>query len=143
MYKNPVSPYDPVGGLVYFARLTDKIRLHARGELHPDWVGNLGTHFDGCCVNFLGVSYVQVVEWVKSGADDAAVLERCFSEGRRPSADDIVMWNGYMTRRGWRDALAARLAQRKAESGLADRADIACMFDYIDADEGRAPGGVR
>ena len=30
-----------------------------------------------------------------------------------------------------------RLAQRKTESGLADREDIQCFVDYIDADEGR------
>jgi hypothetical protein len=27
----PRSPYDVVGGLVYFPRMLDKIRLHARG----------------------------------------------------------------------------------------------------------------
>ena len=39
---------------------------------------------------------------------------------------------------GTEGALLERLIQRKAESGLQDRDDIQCMFQYIDADEGRA-----
>jgi hypothetical protein len=42
-----------------------------------------------------------------------------------------------MKTRGFRDDLAERLAQRKAESGFQDRADIVTFMDYIDADEGR------
>ena len=29
----PRSPYDMVGGVIYFARMLDKIRLHASGLL--------------------------------------------------------------------------------------------------------------
>lgn len=31
----PRSAYDQVGGIVYFARMLDKIRLHAAGGYHP------------------------------------------------------------------------------------------------------------
>ena len=31
------SPYEPVGGLVYFARMIDKIRLHAAGLLPSEY----------------------------------------------------------------------------------------------------------
>jgi len=30
-------------GMSYFPRMIDKIRLHARGELHEDYHNNLGT----------------------------------------------------------------------------------------------------
>ena len=39
---------------------------------------------------------------------------------------------------GTEGALLELLIKRKAESGLQDRDDIRCMFDYIDADEGRS-----
>jgi gluconokinase len=43
-----------------------------------------------------------------------------------------------MSKRGWRDDLSDRLASRKKEGGLENRDDIQTMFNYIDADEGRA-----
>lgn len=43
MNKIPKSAYDRVGGMYYFARMLDKIRLHARGELRSDFHENLGT----------------------------------------------------------------------------------------------------
>jgi hypothetical protein len=33
MKKTPLSPYQETLGLIYFARMLDKIRLQARGEL--------------------------------------------------------------------------------------------------------------
>ena len=36
------SCYDKVGRLIYFGRMLDKIRLHAAGQLPPDYVENLG-----------------------------------------------------------------------------------------------------
>ena len=38
------SSYERVGGMVFFGRMLDKIRVHARGELPPDY--NRGTGFD-------------------------------------------------------------------------------------------------
>jgi hypothetical protein len=38
------SCYDKVGRLIYFGRMLDKIRLHAAGQLPPDYVENLGEH---------------------------------------------------------------------------------------------------
>jgi Domain of unknown function (DUF5069) len=35
----PRSPYDMVGGVIYFPRMLDKIRLHARGaDIKSDWI---------------------------------------------------------------------------------------------------------
>ena len=39
-FTPPRSPYDKVGGIVFFGRLIDKIRLHLAGKL-PDTY-NLG-----------------------------------------------------------------------------------------------------
>ena len=36
------SPADLVGGVVYFGRMIDKLRLHHAGQLPADYVTNLG-----------------------------------------------------------------------------------------------------
>jgi gluconokinase len=134
------SPHEKVGGIVYFGRMIDKIRLNLTGSLPADYIANLGEGFDGMCVRFLGVDYASVVEQAKRLPDDQAILEWCLANGRRPTADDIEVWNEFMRKRGWNDAATGRLGQRKAESGFADRAEIQTFFDYIDADEERPPG---
>ena len=48
----PRSPYEKVGGIVYFGRMLDKVRLKSAGELHPDLHQNLGVGFDKRCVDF-------------------------------------------------------------------------------------------
>ena len=131
------SPHEKVEGLVYFGRMLDKIRLHARGRLPADYHANLGSGFDGRCCSFLGVKYEDVVARVKLGGEDADIVEWCFANGRRPSPEEIDVWNHYLRKRGWRDDASKRLIERKKESGFADRDDIKTFFDYIDADEGR------
>ena len=53
----PCSAFDQVQGVVYFARMLDKIRLHAAGRLRADYLENLGEAFDGRCCRLLGVTY--------------------------------------------------------------------------------------
>jgi gluconokinase len=131
------SPHEKVEGLVYFGRMLDKIRLHGQGRLPADYHANLGSGFDGRCCSFLGVKYEDVVARVKVGGEDPDVLEWCYANGRKPSPEEIDVWNHYLRKRGWRDEASKRLAQRKKESGFADREDIKTFFDYIDADEDR------
>jgi hypothetical protein len=133
------SPRSKVGGIVYFGRMLDKIRAEAKGELPPEYQPNLGTGFDGECVEFLQINYDELVEQVKQGGTDDQILEWCFVKGRRPTANNLRIWNEFMQKRGWNDELAERLTFRKAEIGVADRTDIRTMFDFIDADEGRFP----
>jgi gluconokinase len=131
------SPSEKVGGLFYFGRMLDKIRRHAKGELPPDYHANLGKGFDEKCVRFLRVNYDQLVERVGKGGTDEEILQWCFYVGRRPSEDDIYVWNEFMRKRGWNDEVSEILNRRKAEGGMADRSDIETAFQFIDADEGR------
>ena len=133
------SPFETVGGLVYFGRMLDKIRLRAQDKLPADYHQNLGIGFDARCCNFLHVKHEDVVARVKLGGTDEDVLQWCFENGRKPSDEEIEIWNGFMCKRGWRDESSGRLAQRLKDSGLTQRTDIQTMFDYIDADEGRPP----
>jgi hypothetical protein len=136
--KYPRSPYEKVGGIVYFGRMLDKIRLKHACELPPDLHQNLGGGFDKRCVDFLHISYEELARNVLGGMDDSAALEWSFSTGRRPNEEEIFVWSEFMRKRGWNDEGSEILDRRKSESGLSDRDDIQTMFDYIDADEGRS-----
>lgn len=137
----PRSPYDREGGLVYFPRMTEKIRRQQRGDLPEDYHGNLGAGFDLRCCEFLQVDYHAMADQVRAGHSDAEVLEWCFHHGRRPGESEIFMWNEYLRKCGWNDHYAERLRSRLEGLGLADRSDIQTMFDLIEVDEGRPPGG--
>jgi gluconokinase len=61
------------------------------------------------------------------------------SAGRKLSTNDIEIWNGFMTKRGWRDEANEVLVRRLKENGLTAEAGVDTMFDYIEVDEGRTP----
>ncbi len=133
------SPYELVDGLVYAGRMIDKVRLHRSGRLPADYHANLGKGFDARCCAFLGVDYATVVaeSLARSDEDAGAVLARLYARGRRPWASDVALWNGYMTKRGWRDEAGATLGARLAEAGFAPDA-AQTVFDLIELDEGRS-----
>ena len=129
------SDRETVGGLVFFGRMLDKIRLHAKGKLPPDY--NRGTGFDARICRFLHVSYEAVVKMALEEKDDSKVLEWCFASGRRPSDEEIVIFNAFLSKRGWSDDTSPELDGYKAKMGLGHRDDIRTFFDLHDADEGR------
>ena len=137
------SSYEQVGGIYYFGRMLDKIRLHAAGRFPADYVANLGDKearfVDGRCTRFLYVSYERLVQRVLSGGSDEEILEWCFKEGRRPTDEEIQNWNGFISKPGWRDDTSQRFAAAKQSLGFADRADINTWFDLQDAEEERLP----
>jgi hypothetical protein len=137
------SPKETVGGIVYFGRMLDKIREHAKGQLPAEYQTNLGKGFDRSCVDFLGVDYSALTDQVKNGRTDDQILDWCFATGHKPSDYHIQVWNEYMRKRGWNDELSDTLLRRKNEIGIAERSDVRTMFDFIDADEGRFPHGEQ
>lgn len=138
------SAHAKVGGLVYFGRMLDKIRLHDRGRLPPGF--NLGEDdwyfFDARCVRFLGVRYRALVQRVRRGGTDAEILRWCFRQGGKRSKEQIAIWNTFMAKRGWRDEASGGVAEEKAAAGLGHRQDIVTWFDLYDVEEGRKPRGV-
>jgi len=135
------SPYEKVHGLVWFARMTQKIRLHARGELPPDYLEYLGRGFDGRCLRFLRIPYDKLCQRVLEGGSDEEVLTWVFETGHQPSPDEVLVWNEYMIKRGWRDTDAppTQLQEYKEKYGLGHRSDILTFFDFYEVDEGRKP----
>jgi gluconokinase len=137
------SPYAKVGRLVYFGRMLDKIRLQAAGHLPSDYRPNLGKGFDSRCCGFLRVAYEDLkAETLGGKRNDEQLLAWAEDRGGRRTDDECETWNGFMMKRGWRDAVAETVAKRIRESGLEGR-PILTMFDYIDFDEGRDPVSAR
>ena len=139
-YELPCSAFNQVGGIVYFSRMIDKICLHASGVLPPEYYKNLGEGFDGRCCRFLGVGYADVRKRVINGLImDEEILDWCFFSGTKPTKEQILVWNKFMIKRGWRDEDDGSTQELEAASGLAHRTDLVTFFDYYDVDEGRKP----
>lgn len=139
------SPSAQVNGLVYFGRMLDKIRLAAVGKLPEGWQpmrGFVKGAFDWRCCLFLGIDYAALEAETLKGGSDEELLAWAFAHGRRPSEEEIEVWNAFMLKRGWRDAGTARLNERLAEIGLPPGA-VLTMFEFIDIDEGRLTPEAR
>ena len=96
------SSCQKVCGIVFFGRMLDKIRLHAAGRLPAGY--NLGAAdwnwFGARSTRFLGVDYQALAARVLAGSTDQEILEWCFQQGRRPSAEDIEIGNDFMAKHG-------------------------------------------
>src|SRR5438046_6491800 len=106
------SCYDKVGRLIYFGRMLDKIRLHAAGQLPPDYAENLGEHqftLDGRCCRFLGVSYSEIKKRTLAGEPDEAVLNWAHAHGASRTDEERNVCNRIMAKLGWRDQRTAVL----------------------------------
>jgi gluconokinase len=75
MKTAPLSAYQETLGMIYFARMLDKIRRHAAGTLREDFCDNLGSGFDGRCANLLRVAYADLVARVMQGGSDEEILK--------------------------------------------------------------------
>lgn len=124
---------EQVGGIVFFGRMLDKIHLHTQDKLPADY--NRGMGFDGRVCRFLRIEYSALVERVLAGGNDEEILAWCFAHGRKPSEEEIFIFNAFLTKRGWSDDSSAELETMKRERGFADRADIRTFFDFHKADE--------
>ncbi|MEI9863720.1 MAG: DUF5069 domain-containing protein [Limisphaerales bacterium] len=117
------------------------------GKLPEDWQASRGpntkTSFDGRCCRFLHIDYAALeAETLKDDKSDEQLLAWAFTQGRQPSEDEIEVWNGFMSKRGWRDAITKRLNERLAKIGLPP-GTVETMFEFIDLDEGRIQPGAK
>jgi gluconokinase len=76
---------------------------------------------------------------VLAGGSDDDIWTWCQQHGRKIDDVDVLIWNGFAAKRGWRDEATVSLEKNKAESGLAHRTDLVTFYDYYEVDEGRAP----
>ncbi len=135
------SPRQQVYGIVVFARIVDKIRLHAEGKLPDGYhIGPMPGNrtFDDRLCKFLDVSFEALSARVLEGGNYEEIMDWCFEHGRKPDAEQIEVWNGFMMKRGWRDSGSESLHQQRIEAGFGAWHDIMTYFDLMDAEEGRA-----
>ena len=133
-----VGCYAKTRGMFYFARMCSKIRLHAAGTLPEDYFDMLGQGFDGRTCRYLGVRYENVRTQVLAGKPDEEVLEWCFVNGRRPTDEEILIYNSFMSKRGWRDDETDEFIPAAIqEYGLENDGRVITDFDLIEVDEGR------
>ena len=134
----PRSPYEVMDGWVHLPRLVDKIRLHEAGQLPDDYQPNyLHKGFDLAWFKASGVESDTLVGIVQNSITDGQVSD-WVKANVNASEEAKAVLRGKLLSYGTEGALLELLIKRKAESGLQDRDDIRCMFDYIDADEGRS-----
>ena len=130
--------YEKTGGMFYFARMCSKIRLHAKGGLPEEYHEMMGKGFDGRTCRYLSVSYEDVWAQVLAGWTDEEVLEWCQNQGRRLTDEQILIYNSFMSKRGWRDdETDGFIPEMIRHYGLPDDGTVITDFDLIEMDEGR------
>ena len=68
----------------------------------------------------------------------ADVLEWCFANGRRLTAEEILIYNSFMSKRGWHDDESdGFIPEMIKHYGLPDNGTVLTDFDLIEMDEGR------
>jgi gluconokinase len=88
-------------------------------------------------LQFPRVNYADLRERVLQGGTDEELLEWCFEKGRRLNEGDLIVWNGFASKLGWRDFATPMLERVKKKHGIFDHDDIVTIPDLIDFDEGR------
>lgn len=134
----PRSPRETMCGWMHLPRYVDKIRLHLAGQLHADYQPNLGKGFDGRWLKAAGLTHEQMLKVVGQSLIDAQVADWVARNVRVSDTDKKSHAAGMLDYPPADDAEGqARLKMRKEQAGLAERDDICCFVDFIDADEKR------
>ena len=134
----PCSCFEKTGKLFYFARMCSKIRLNAEGSLSEDYFDMLGNGFDGRTCRYFQVTYEEVKNEVLSGKANEELLAWCFENGRNLTDEEILIYNSFMSKRGWRDDETKDFIPNLIESyGVKPNDRLVTDFDVIEMDEGR------
>jgi hypothetical protein len=137
--QTPCSSSIETLGIVYFARMLDKIRLKARELLPAEY--NMGfsdpTSFDARFCRFWEFDYTLITATTLAGGSDEEILKKLFEGRKFPNEEQILVWNAFLTKRGWRDSGTAGLVEKKKLAGWSARKEIQTWVDLHDAEEGR------
>ena len=87
-----------MAGWHYLPRYVDKIRLHLAGQLHADYIDNLGKGFDGVWLKAAGVTHDQFVAVVKNSLTDGQVCDWVRQNVQRSDAEKAAHWNDVLSR---------------------------------------------
>src|SRR2546423_12326854 len=130
--------YEKTRGMFYFSRMCSKIRLYAVGKLPNDYHELIGQGFDGRTCRYLSVRYEDVKGQLLAGKKEEEVLDWCLANGRRLTDEQVLIYNSFMSKRGWRDDQTdGFIPERIQQYGLKNDGSIITGFDLIEMDEGR------
>ena len=134
----PRSPLERMNGWMHLPRLVDKIRLNEAGRLGADYLANfLVKGFDQRWLAAAEIESEALVKVVKESSTDGEVCD-WVSRNVRKTEGEKERFNEFLAHYGREgDDVRGRLQERKEAAGMADRADIQCFVDFIDAEEGR------
>jgi hypothetical protein len=136
--KDITGCFEKTRGIFYFARMCSKIRLHAQGLLPEEYHEMLGQGFDGRTCRYLRVQYEDVAKQVKSGKSNEEVIDWCFGNGRSLTEEEILIYNSFMSKRGWHDDESdGFIPEMIKKYGLPNNGKVLTDFDLIEMDEGR------
>jgi NAD(P)-dependent dehydrogenase (short-subunit alcohol dehydrogenase family) len=136
--SNLKSCYEKTRGMFYFARMCSKIRARAEGALPEEYLDMLGHGFDGRTCRYLGVAYEDVRKLILAGNSDEDTLAWCLQTGRNLTDEDVLIFNSFMSKRGWHDDETDEFIPAMIkEYGLPNDGTVVTDFDLIERDEGR------
>lgn len=134
----PRSPRETMCGWTHLPRFIDKIRLHLAGKLHADYQANFCKGFDSLWLETAEVEAERFIEVVRNSITDGEVCDWVLANVKKPDSVKAAHRARMLAPPRTEDAeMQARLKKRKADAGLAQRDDIRCFVDFIDADEKR------
>jgi hypothetical protein len=132
------SPYQPhANGLLHLPRFLAKIKKHLDGALPKSYQRNFTKGFDGFLCLHLGVEPQQIIDLVKSAADQQEIdtkLEMLLPDDLR-----AYEWNRRVVQIGMSDMALEKLQEIKSGLGVGDREDLRSFADVIDYDEKKIP----
>jgi len=132
------SPYQAhANGLLHLPRFLAKIKKHLDGTLPKSYQRNFTKGFDGFLCLHLGVEPQQIIDLVKSAADQQEIdtkLEMLLPDDLR-----AYEWNRRVVQIGMSDMALEKLQEIKSGLGVGDREDLRSFADVIDYDEKKIP----
>lgn len=136
------SPRETLGGYVFLPRLIDKVRLHARGKLPPEYIGNLlkpGLTLDGRLLTFTELDAEELRRAILAAKTDEEVLAWVERHARPHTMTEKRQWIAEIET--YRPNAEWAKFRREVYKEIAVKIDPATLnvFDLIDIDEGRIP----
>ena len=127
----PRSPRVRLGGYTILPRVLDKARATLAGRQGAYKFGN---PLDGLLFEFAGVTEENFIAQVRTGSDDAEMLEWLNAQARRNPAE-VAGWSAWTATFTESGVEGRRWLAAEVERLDARRTDIHTIFDYLDLDD--------
>lgn len=137
--RPPRSPRVRLGGYAALPRILDKARATLAGTPGEYIYNNpLDTLFFG----FTGITAEALLEQVKTGAGDGAILEWVRANApRQPLPFEIEAWSQWVAQRAPADVESRAFFNEAHQQVSVGRTDLVTWFDYLDLDDFVSFGG--